>query len=109
MSPRRSVSISQDKSVSQYHTRAVLTSHTKHALRISKEVPKKICNHKEEKKAEEVTENARNVSLASILGLININERKGVIDIAEVKDISNKNNEAGLIIDQDTKDRFIFL
>ena len=107
--PQQSCTNKPYQTCSKVPKQECVTLHKKVPVRISKEVPKKICDYKETKQAEEVTENTRNVSLASILGLININERKGVIDAEVVKDTSNENNKTGLVTDHDTRDRFIFL
>ena len=75
-------------------------------IRTSKQVPKKICDHGDDTQySEEVTESTRNVSLASILGLININERRAVDTTIET---TTENIDTDSRLDQDTGDQLIF-
>jgi len=75
--------------------------HKKVPIRISKQIPKKTCDDHSDKYANDVlTEVTRNVSLSTILGLLDINTRSSLTDL------NNTTTEAPDY--QETEDQLIF-
>ena len=86
-----------------------MTVHKKVPVRFSKQVPKKTCDNDKAQYSVGVTEAARDVSLAGILGLININERRAVTEVDAGIETTTENMVTGSDGDQDFSDSLVFL
>jgi len=86
-----------------------VTVHKKVPVRFSKQVPKKTCDDDTAQYSAGVTEATANVSLAGILGLININERRAVTEVDAGNETTTENIVTGPDGDQDFSDSFVFL
>ena len=83
--------------------------HKKVPVRFSKQVPKKTCDDDNAQYSAGVTEATRDVSLAGVLGLININERRAVTEVDADNETTTENMVTGSDGDQDYSDSLVFL
>jgi hypothetical protein len=82
--------------------------HKKVPVRVSKQLPRQVCDSHTSQQDQVLTDLTRNVSLANILGLININQRKAGTEL----DTANENNaetKGNVVVEKESGDSFLFL